>query len=149
MRNMIFGSKGILHPNGWMNGECFVQTLKPFHEKSSSLVENKILLIMDNAGCHMNIHVVEYRDCYLDSAYNRQTSAIGCECVWSLQDIFAWPTEWPLSHAPQQAYDSAPVAQSLHLNFRLKPLSPPSFSVVSGRLVSGLSVATSSQMMCL
>ena len=60
MRNTIFGSKGILHPNGWMNGECFVQTLQHLHEKSGSSVENKILLIMDNAECHMNIDVVEY-----------------------------------------------------------------------------------------
>ncbi|KAK4312454.1 hypothetical protein Pmani_016140 [Petrolisthes manimaculis] len=60
MRNTIFGSKGILHPSGWMNGECFVQTLQHLHEKSGSSVENKILLIMDNAECHMNVHVVEF-----------------------------------------------------------------------------------------
>lgn len=60
MRNTIFGSKGILHSNGWMNGECFVQTLQHLHEKSGSSVDNKILLIMDNAECHMNIHVVEF-----------------------------------------------------------------------------------------
>ena len=60
MRNTIYGSKGILNPNGWMNGECFVETLQHLHEKSGSSVENKILLIMDNAECHMNIHVVEY-----------------------------------------------------------------------------------------
>ncbi|KAK4305757.1 hypothetical protein Pmani_022348 [Petrolisthes manimaculis] len=60
MRNTIFGSKGILHPSGWMNGDCFVQTLQHLHEKSGSSVENKILLIMDNAECHMNFHVVEF-----------------------------------------------------------------------------------------
>ena len=60
MRNMMFGSKGILNPNGWMNGECFVQTLQHLLEKSGSSLENKILLIMDNAECYMNIHVVEY-----------------------------------------------------------------------------------------
>ena len=60
MRNTIFGCKGILQANGWMNGECFVQTLQHVHEKSGSSVENKILLIMDNAECHMNIHVVEF-----------------------------------------------------------------------------------------
>ncbi|XP_076049622.1 uncharacterized protein LOC143030355 [Oratosquilla oratoria] len=60
MRNTILGSIGILHPNGWMNGECFVQTLQHLHEKSGCCVENKILLIMDNAECHMNIHVMEF-----------------------------------------------------------------------------------------
>ena len=60
MRNTTYGSKGILQPNGWMNGERFVETLQHIHEKTCSSVENKILLIMDNAECHMNIHVVEY-----------------------------------------------------------------------------------------
>lgn len=60
MRNTILGSKGILHANGWMNGECFLQTLEHLHEKSGSSVENKILLVMDNAECHMNIQVVEF-----------------------------------------------------------------------------------------
>ena len=43
-----------------MNGECFVQTLQHVHEQSGSSVDNKILLIMDNAECHMNIHAVEF-----------------------------------------------------------------------------------------
>ena len=60
MRNTTFGCNFILHPNGWMNGECFVKTLQHLHEKSGSSVDNKILLIMDNAECHMNIHVVEF-----------------------------------------------------------------------------------------
>ncbi|KAK4299194.1 hypothetical protein Pmani_028512 [Petrolisthes manimaculis] len=60
MRNTSFGSKGILHPSGWMNGDCFVQTLQHLHERSGSSDENKILLIMDNAECHMNINVVEF-----------------------------------------------------------------------------------------
>ena len=60
MWNTVFGAKGILHPNGWMNGDCFVKTLQHLHEKAQSSVDNKILLIMDNAECHMNIHVVEY-----------------------------------------------------------------------------------------
>ena len=60
MRNTTYGSKGILQPNGWMNGERFVETLQHIHEKTGSSVENKILVIMDNAECHMNIHVVEY-----------------------------------------------------------------------------------------
>ena len=60
MRNTVYGAKGILHPSGWMNGDCFVQTLQHLHEKTCSSVDNKVLLIMDNAECHMNIHVVEY-----------------------------------------------------------------------------------------
>ncbi|XP_064120389.1 uncharacterized protein LOC135225046 [Macrobrachium nipponense] len=59
-RNTIFGSKDMLHPNSWMNSECFLQTFQHLHKKSGSSVENKILLIMDNAECHMNIHVVEF-----------------------------------------------------------------------------------------
>ena len=43
-----------------MNGECFVDTLQHLHERTGSSVENKIVLIMDNAECHMNIHAVEY-----------------------------------------------------------------------------------------
>ena len=60
MRGTIYGYKGILQANGWMNGECFVQTLQHVHEQSGSSVDNKILLIMDNAECHMNIHAVEF-----------------------------------------------------------------------------------------
>ena len=60
MQGTIFGSKGISQANGWMNGECFLQTLQHVHEKSGSSVDNKILLIMDNAECHMNIHAVEF-----------------------------------------------------------------------------------------
>ncbi|KAG0727334.1 hypothetical protein GWK47_034867 [Chionoecetes opilio] len=60
MRGTIDGSKGILHQNGWMNGECFLETLQHVHEKTYSSVENKILLIMDNAVCHMNIHAINY-----------------------------------------------------------------------------------------
>lgn len=60
MRNTIFSSKGILHPNnGWMNSECFVQALQHLHKKSGSSVENKIL-IMDNTECQMKIHVVVF-----------------------------------------------------------------------------------------
>ncbi|KAK4287748.1 hypothetical protein Pmani_039190 [Petrolisthes manimaculis] len=36
------------------------QTLQHLHERSGSSDENKILLIMDNAECHMNINVVEF-----------------------------------------------------------------------------------------
>ena len=60
MRVAIYDSKGIWQANGWMNGECFVQTLQHVHEQSGSSVDNKILLIMDNAECHMNIHAVEF-----------------------------------------------------------------------------------------
>ena len=60
MRNTTYGAKGLLEPGGWMNGERFVETLQHIHEKTGSCAENKILLIMDNAQCHMNIHVVEY-----------------------------------------------------------------------------------------
>ena len=60
MRGTSYGCKGILQANGWMNGECFLQTLQHLHEKSGSSIENKILLIIDNAECHMNIHAVEY-----------------------------------------------------------------------------------------
>ena len=60
MRETMHGSLGILHQNGWMNGECFVKTLQHVHEKTYSSVENKILLIIDNAEVHMNIQAVEY-----------------------------------------------------------------------------------------
>ena len=60
MRNTLYGSKGILQRNGWMDGECFVETLQHLHETTGSSVEKKIMLIMDNAEGHMNIHVVEY-----------------------------------------------------------------------------------------
>ncbi|KAG0729799.1 hypothetical protein GWK47_029612 [Chionoecetes opilio] len=43
-----------------MDHECFVQTLEHLHKVSYSSMENKILLIMDNAECHMSIHAAEY-----------------------------------------------------------------------------------------
>ena len=60
MRGTMDGSKGLAVHNGWMNGELFLETLKHIREKSYCSLSNKILLIMDNAGCHMNIHAVEY-----------------------------------------------------------------------------------------
>ena len=60
MRGTVDGSKGNLHQNGWMNGECFLETLQYVHEKTYSSLENKILLIMDNAEYHMYIHATEY-----------------------------------------------------------------------------------------
>lgn len=60
MRGTIDGSKGILHHNGWMNGDCFLETLQHIHAKTFASPDNKIVLIMDNAECHMNIHAIEY-----------------------------------------------------------------------------------------
>ena len=50
----------ILTGNGWMTHENFVKTLQHFHERTQSSVDSKVLLIMDNAECHMNIHAVEF-----------------------------------------------------------------------------------------
>ena len=59
LRGTLDGSIAI-PGNGWMNGESFLQTLQHLHERSYCSVDNKILLVMDNAECHMNIHAVEY-----------------------------------------------------------------------------------------
>lgn len=60
MRGTIDGSKGILHQNGWMTGECFLETLQHVQAKTFCSVDNKIILIMDNAVCHLNIHAINY-----------------------------------------------------------------------------------------
>ncbi|XP_045110895.1 uncharacterized protein LOC123504448 [Portunus trituberculatus] len=60
MKGTLAGSKGVLNHNGWMNGECFFQTLEHIQEKTFCSPENKILLIMDDAECHMNIKAIEY-----------------------------------------------------------------------------------------
>lgn len=60
MRGTIDGSKGILHQNGWMTGECFLETLQHVHDKTFCSVDNKIILIIDNAVCHLNIHAINY-----------------------------------------------------------------------------------------
>lgn len=60
MRETIDGSKGILHQNGWMNGECFLETLQHVKAMTYCSVDNKIMLVMDNAECHMSIHAIEY-----------------------------------------------------------------------------------------
>ena len=60
MRGTIDGSKGLLHHNGWMTGEGFLDVLKHVHKKTYCSKDNKILLIMDNAECHMNIHAMEF-----------------------------------------------------------------------------------------
>ena len=60
MRGAIDGSKGLANTNGWMTGEMFLETLKHIREKTFCSMDNKILLIIDNAECHMNIHAVEY-----------------------------------------------------------------------------------------
>ncbi|XP_064077656.1 uncharacterized protein LOC135195324 [Macrobrachium nipponense] len=53
------GTTVLLQANGWMDHERFVQTLEHLHKVSYSSVENKILLIMDNAECHMSIRAVD------------------------------------------------------------------------------------------
>ena len=60
LRGTIAGTTVLLQSNGWMDHERFVETLQHLHKVSYSSVENKILLIMDNAKCHMSIHAVEY-----------------------------------------------------------------------------------------
>ena len=60
MRGTLDGSKGILQASGWMNGECFLDTLKHIKESTYCSPTNKILIIMDNAECHMSIHGIEY-----------------------------------------------------------------------------------------
>lgn len=60
MRETVDGSKGILYLTGRMNWIGFVQTLEHVKEKSFSSPDNKILLIMDNAECYMNINVIDY-----------------------------------------------------------------------------------------
>ena len=60
MRGTIHGAEGLLHQNGWMNGELFMQTLQHIQRKTYCSPANKILLIMDNAECHMNIHAIEF-----------------------------------------------------------------------------------------
>ena len=60
LRGTTAGCTFLVQPNGWMDHERFVETLQHLHKVSYSSVENKILLIMDNAECHMSIHAVEY-----------------------------------------------------------------------------------------
>ena len=60
LRGTMHGTTVLLQSNGWMDHERFVETLKHLHERSYSSLENKIMLIMDNAECHMSIHAVEY-----------------------------------------------------------------------------------------
>ena len=60
MRGTLDGSKGLLQSTGWMNGECFLETLKHIKEKTFCSPTNKILIIMDNAECHKSIYAIEY-----------------------------------------------------------------------------------------
>ena len=60
LRGTTPGTTVLLQANGWMDHALFVQTLEHLHKVSYSSVENKILLIMDNAECHMSIRAVEY-----------------------------------------------------------------------------------------
>ena len=60
MRGTIYGFKGLLHQNGWMNSELFLETLQHIQRKTYCSPDNKVLLIMDNAECHMNIHAVQF-----------------------------------------------------------------------------------------
>ena len=60
MRGTLDGSKGILQASGWMNGECFCETLEHVKKSTFCSPTNKILLIIDNAECHMTIQAIEY-----------------------------------------------------------------------------------------
>ena len=60
MRGTLDGSKGILQPSGWMTGKCFLETLQHIKENTFCSPTNKLLVIMDNAECHMTIQAIEY-----------------------------------------------------------------------------------------
>ena len=60
MRGTVDGSKGILNPSGWMNGESFLETLKHIQDVTFCSLDNRLLLIMDNAECHMSIQAIEF-----------------------------------------------------------------------------------------
>ena len=60
MRGTLDGSKGILQQSGWMTGETFLDTLKHMKDKTYCSPTNKILIIMDNAECHMTLQGMEY-----------------------------------------------------------------------------------------
>ena len=60
LRGTIDGSTVLVQQKGWMTHEVFKETLQHFHEKTRCSVDDKVLLIMDNAECHMTIHAVEY-----------------------------------------------------------------------------------------
>ena len=62
MRNTIHGSKGIVTPanNRWMDKDAFVETLKHIKDKTFCTVDNKILVIMDNAGVHKSCSAIDY-----------------------------------------------------------------------------------------
>ena len=60
LRGTIDGSTVLMHPTGWMTHDGFLETLKHFCEKTRCSLDDKVLLIIDNAECHMTIHAVEY-----------------------------------------------------------------------------------------
>ena len=60
LRGTTAGTTVLLQPNGWMDHERFLETLQHVQRVTYSSQENMILLIMDNAECHMSIHAVEF-----------------------------------------------------------------------------------------
>lgn len=60
LRGTTAGTTVLLQSNGWMDHQRFVETLQHLQKVSYSSVDNKIMLIMDNAESHMSIHAVEY-----------------------------------------------------------------------------------------
>ena len=62
MRNTIHGSKGVVTAagNGWMDKDAFVETLKHIKEKTFCSLDNKILLIIDNADVHKSCAAIDY-----------------------------------------------------------------------------------------
>ncbi|KAG0724257.1 hypothetical protein GWK47_040957 [Chionoecetes opilio] len=86
-----YSNHSVLQAKGWMDHECFVQTLEHLHKVSFSSMENKILLIMDNAECHMSIMrlsiSIQHGIVIVHAAtpYYSQTPAIRCKCLWPLQ----------------------------------------------------------------
>ena len=62
MRCTVHGSKGLVTPagNGWLDKDAFVECLKHLKEKTNCSLDNKVLVIIDNARVHKSCSAIEY-----------------------------------------------------------------------------------------
>lgn len=58
LTNACPGTLALTAKSGWMNENIFIDVMKHFIKNTSSSKENPALLIMDNAGCHLSIEVL-------------------------------------------------------------------------------------------
>lgn len=123
-----------------MDGELFLETLQHVQRRTCCSPHNKILLLLDNAVCHMNIYAAEYafeNGIVIDTLPPHTAAKLQplTECLWTIQVSHATPTELFPSDAPNKLVTEHSLAK-LACQAWIKACTPA--NIVSGFKATGI-----------